>query len=336
MEGGADACRGVTHFFDEPANMRLSLLLAFLALLALLCLAPTWASAYDDSGGDESVLLSQVRTLVFKRGKLTAGRRSSPIPQLSCVGGPCDAANIPDAVMCEQIGTDYATNDPQWKCTATLLNGLELGKTDVSCEGYRHADDRYILRGSCGLKFTLQGAPVRKTTTKTQTVHQRVSHDWDPISDVLSGVLTLCVVLVVCWSIVWCLETCSRWSSYVATRVHYVESTVHRAPVAQATPVYVEDPAPRASVYVVPPEAPVPVYVRTTPTVRRVPRAATVVHETTVHAPTSHVYVAPVPVVTAAPAATHIVETTTTTTTTTEEQDGGTHTSTGFGTTTRR
>jgi len=34
-------------------------------------------------------------------------------------------------------------------------NDYRFGKIEVSCEGYDHPDDPYILKGSCGLEYTL-------------------------------------------------------------------------------------------------------------------------------------------------------------------------------------
>lgn len=35
-------------------------------------------------------------------------------------------------------------------------NWYRFGKVEVSCEGYNSPDDPYILRGSCGLEYTLE------------------------------------------------------------------------------------------------------------------------------------------------------------------------------------
>jgi hypothetical protein len=42
------------------------------------------------------------------------------------------------------------------QCEADLPSRLKLGRVQVSCEGYSHPDDPYILRGSCGLEYTLE------------------------------------------------------------------------------------------------------------------------------------------------------------------------------------
>lgn len=54
----------------------------------LLALTQFWSSPAEAFGGSHSkVLLRDVQTLTLYRGKMTAGRRSSPVPQISCVGG---------------------------------------------------------------------------------------------------------------------------------------------------------------------------------------------------------------------------------------------------------
>ena len=34
-----------------------------------------------------------------------------------------------------------------------MNNGYKFGKIEVSCEGYDHPDDPYILKGSCGVSL---------------------------------------------------------------------------------------------------------------------------------------------------------------------------------------
>lgn len=35
-------------------------------------------------------------------------------------------------------------------------NAYRFGKVEVSCEGFDYPDDPYVLRGSCGLEYTLE------------------------------------------------------------------------------------------------------------------------------------------------------------------------------------
>jgi hypothetical protein len=43
----------------------------------------------------------------------------------------------------------------QWACNAALPPEFKLGSTDVVCEGYRDADDEWVLKGSCGVEYRL-------------------------------------------------------------------------------------------------------------------------------------------------------------------------------------
>ncbi|GBG26182.1 Store-operated calcium entry-associated regulatory factor [Hondaea fermentalgiana] len=83
---------------------------------------------------------------------MTTGRRSAPVPQLTCVGGDCSFE--PDVVQCRNVGTD-SYGEVQWACTAQLPNEFDLGTTDVVCEGFNSRDDPFILAGSCGLEYTM-------------------------------------------------------------------------------------------------------------------------------------------------------------------------------------
>lgn len=60
----------------------------------------------------ERVLLSSIKTLNFYADEKTAARRSSPIPQLTCVGKPCQYYT-PDAVQCYNVGG--SGTDVSWK-----------------------------------------------------------------------------------------------------------------------------------------------------------------------------------------------------------------------------
>lgn len=101
----------------------------------------------------DRVLLRDVTSITLHRGSQTAGRRSSPVPQLKCVGGTAYGQYSPKAVQCVNRGFDGM--DVQWECKADMPNDFEFGKIDVSCEGYAYAKDPYILAASCGLNYEL-------------------------------------------------------------------------------------------------------------------------------------------------------------------------------------
>lgn len=44
----------------------------------------------------------------------------------------------------------------QWECRTDMDNAYRFGRIEVSCEGYNHPADAYILKGSCGLEYTLE------------------------------------------------------------------------------------------------------------------------------------------------------------------------------------
>ncbi|KAH7727209.1 7 transmembrane protein 66 [Aphelenchoides avenae] len=105
------------------------------------------------AGQQGRVLLRDVQALTLRRGDHTTGRRSSPVPQLQCVGGTAKGQFAPKVVQCYNRGFDGV--DVQWECKAELPAEFQFGKISVSCEGYDYPNDPYILAGSCGLKYEL-------------------------------------------------------------------------------------------------------------------------------------------------------------------------------------
>ncbi|KAJ5368252.1 uncharacterized protein N7496_008012 [Penicillium cataractarum] len=107
--------------------------------------------------GKDAILLSNVKTLTLRGNRETTSRRVSPIPQLSCVGPSkriCDLYQI-DIMRCTNDGYDYDAEDVQWTCTASLPPEFKLGATDVVCEGYRSSEDKWVLKGSCGVEYRM-------------------------------------------------------------------------------------------------------------------------------------------------------------------------------------
>lgn len=58
-------------------------------------------------------------------------------------------------MRCTNQGYDYDEEDVQWTCTAEIPPEFKLGATDVICEGYRNADDKWVLKGSCGVEYRM-------------------------------------------------------------------------------------------------------------------------------------------------------------------------------------
>uniref|UniRef100_A0A131YEX0 Store-operated calcium entry-associated regulatory factor n=1 Tax=Rhipicephalus appendiculatus TaxID=34631 RepID=A0A131YEX0_RHIAP len=122
--------------------------LAFSLIVILLLIDPAL------SWGGKKVKLKDVEVLTLRQGQYTTGRRSSPVPQLTCLGGSAGCQNAPAVVQCYNRGSDgYST---QWECKADMSKSQKFGTVEVTCEGYDHADDEYILAGSCGLEYRLE------------------------------------------------------------------------------------------------------------------------------------------------------------------------------------
>jgi len=121
-------------------------------------------SAYS-STQDKKVRISEVQALTLYKGRLTTGRRNSPVSQLECVGG-C-AAWTPDVVQCYNMGSDGI--DAQWRCETDMPTGIRFGITEVGCEGYDYPEDPYILAGSCQLMYELKGSGTTPTDTNRRT-----------------------------------------------------------------------------------------------------------------------------------------------------------------------
>mgnify|MGYP001130931455 CR=1 FL=1 len=106
------------------------------------------------SNSSPSVLLRDVSALTFHAGARTTGRRTSPVPQLSCVGGgACKPQYEPSTVQCTNVG--YDGDSIQWRCEAELDRAVKFGDVTVGCEGYHDSNDERVLRGSCGLEYEL-------------------------------------------------------------------------------------------------------------------------------------------------------------------------------------
>lgn len=76
--------------------------------------------------------------------------------QLKCVGSRdlCSERYKPTTVQCHNTGSDGV--DVQWRCEAELDSDVAFDNVQVSCEGYYAPEDEYILKGSCGLEYSLK------------------------------------------------------------------------------------------------------------------------------------------------------------------------------------
>lgn len=161
------------------------------SLLFLLC-------AY----AQDSVPLTQIKTLTLHKGKLTRGRRGAPVQQLECVGGDACSKFNPQVMQCYNQGTDH-TGEVQWTCKAEMENLYRLGTTTVSCEGYFGPEDTNVLSGSCGVEYTLHltekgkrhFAP-RRPVQQQQRIHHKEEYSEPIVATIV--VLLIIVVLIIC------------------------------------------------------------------------------------------------------------------------------------------
>ena len=123
--------------------------------LMLACLVLT-TMANGAWGDGDRVRLQDVQSLSLRHGLYTAGRRTPGVLQLQCRDDAgAGAAVLPSSAQCTNEGLDDR-GVVQWRCEAELPNYLRFGRIEVECEGYEHPEDPWILRGSCGLLYTLE------------------------------------------------------------------------------------------------------------------------------------------------------------------------------------
>ena len=92
-------------------------ILILVVVLNTIFINPTAAWGSNDPG---KVLLKDVQVLTLKAGQMTTGRRSSPVPQLNCVGGSAKGQFNPQVVQCYNRGWDG--QDVQWECKSDMDN----------------------------------------------------------------------------------------------------------------------------------------------------------------------------------------------------------------------
>ncbi|XP_027199980.2 store-operated calcium entry-associated regulatory factor-like [Dermatophagoides pteronyssinus] len=102
---------------------------------------------------NDRIKLKDIQTLTLYSDRWTQSRLTSPIQQLTCVGGYCNKVKIPTA-QCYNRGSDGRSI--QWECKAEMPSKYKFGQLDMSCEVYDSPEDEYILAGSCGLRYTIE------------------------------------------------------------------------------------------------------------------------------------------------------------------------------------
>ncbi|XP_067839504.1 store-operated calcium entry-associated regulatory factor [Heptranchias perlo] len=149
----------------------------------------------EGSQDSERVLLREVQVLTLYSGRYTNGRRTTPVPQLQCVGGTAGcSAFYPEVVQCYNKGWDGY--DVQWECRTEMDNAYRFGRIMVSCEGYNYPEDPYILRGSCGLEYVIELTEegLRRKKANTGFVHGSDGYKNPTVSDDSSSIVVVMVL----------------------------------------------------------------------------------------------------------------------------------------------
>jgi hypothetical protein len=186
------------HYYSK-SNFRMLIQIISLILLT------TGSSFYHNH--DNKILLADVNTLSLHSKKYTTGQRVQPIPQLNCESGYC--SHGPVNVLCENMGPSSSSNDHRstnfiWKCTGYGMSpGYKLRYSDVSCEGYDHKSDPYVLDGSCAVFYAVDKdysyVKPKVTVTKTTTMFPgtvRYPYHNDQNTDYLIVFFIMCVFFV--------------------------------------------------------------------------------------------------------------------------------------------
>ncbi|XP_046405912.1 store-operated calcium entry-associated regulatory factor-like [Ischnura elegans] len=153
---------------------------------------------FDGVVSTDKMKLEDLKAITLEKGKFAASRRySNPIPQLVCTGGDAGCqAYAPRTVRCINEGWDGLS--VQWECKADMPDVYEFGTISVVCEGYDYPEDRFILKGSCSLEYTLELAG-KASRPRERSYHSKTGEKQD------SGwfYIYLLVVLVVAGYIIY-------------------------------------------------------------------------------------------------------------------------------------
>lgn len=246
-----------------------------------------------------SIPLKNIESLTLFKGQYTTRFRTSPIPQLNCEGGSAGCNYCPDVVQCVNTGSNGATVN--WKCQATLPNGIEFGRVHVSCEGYQYTGDPNVLQGSCGLEYYLE----RVVVDPQQVLHTSttVSHNHPPGLLIFFMFVILLIALVL---------------AYAANREHPSRQLYNNPPVT------------RTQTVVIPPVMQQSSSVVHTPVVQQ--QAPPIVVQQTRYTTPVTLIPDPVIVIGNRPTSTYNVVHHHTTDTEVRNRSSNTHTATGFGT----
>ena len=161
--------------YDIYFKKRVMSIKYLIGVVVVICLATV------TTGQSNRVKFHDLGQQTFRLGYMTNARRSSPIPQITCISGygKPDCSKGPSEITCS-IVEKFGNSDAIWKCTSVLGSAYKISKYDVSCEGYDYPDDPYILDKSCGVEYVLDLTPegerlLREANAREAEYKQRLS-----------------------------------------------------------------------------------------------------------------------------------------------------------------
>jgi len=146
-------------------------------------------------GSKDKVKLKDIDVITLHSGSMTTGRRSSPVPQLNHKGSSSFNQYLPSTVQCYNRGHDGY--DVQWECVAELPAEVKFGQINVLCEGFDYPDDPYILRGSCGLEYTLENTGAGHRQNSYNSYSKPTYSHWQKGQSGAGSVIPLIIVCVI-------------------------------------------------------------------------------------------------------------------------------------------
>lgn len=104
----------------------------------------------------QRVPLRSVESLVFEAGKMTAGRRTAPVPQMVQTNRRDIGVR---SIYCRNVGWDG--QNVNWECRLPDDVPARLGAFAIECEGYDYAGDPNTSRAAAASGTTCCPRPRR-------------------------------------------------------------------------------------------------------------------------------------------------------------------------------
>lgn len=173
----------------------------------------------------QRVPLRSVESLVFEAGKMTAGRRTAPVPQMVQTNRRDIGVR---SIYCRNVGWDG--QNVNWECRLPDDVPARLGAFAIECEGYDYAGDANHLAGSCGIRYELLPASAAYTASAA------TSRADSPLWVVLAVMAPVTFLVAVAAVVIWFVQEAVRRAPKPAPRTENLLDL--DAPAAPAPPAW--------------------------------------------------------------------------------------------------